>query len=378
MDTDTRGTFVDDLRAAQHAVSFAVVPSRARAADTHWKKWAEFCAELAVDPLLQDVDDPVILFQVFLHRYRTGRIAPQGHPVRARTAEDALRSVGQTFASMGAGDPRYTEQGKMDFRLTRQITYYKKQDPPPDRVKPIPVQVIRYIMHAALVAGAFQGNLATADMIALAFFFLLRPGEYTATPSETTPFTLQDVQMFAGLRRLDLRTATDYELRAATFASLTFTTQKNAVRGEVIGLAKSGNPELCPVLSIARRVIHLRKNHANSDTPLSMYHDGNGWRKVSPADITSALRTTVLALGPSRLGFNASDISARSLRAAGAMALLCAHVDSDTIRLLGRWRSDEMLRYLHLQAEPVMRNFSAMMLQGGQFVLNPNQDVPQV
>ena len=45
-----------------------------------------------------------------------------------------------------------------------------------------------------------------------------------------------------------------------------------------------------------------------------------------------------------------ADVSARSLRAAGAMALLCADVDSDRIRLLGRWQSDQMFRYLHVQA----------------------------
>jgi hypothetical protein len=58
------------------------------------------------------------------------------------------------------------------------------------------------------------------------------------------------------------------------------------------------------------------------------------------------------------------------------MALLCAQVDSDILRLLGRWRSDEMLRYLHIQAEPVMRDFSRRMLIGGAFTLLPNQTVP--
>jgi hypothetical protein len=58
------------------------------------------------------------------------------------------------------------------------------------------------------------------------------------------------------------------------------------------------------------------------------------------------------------------------------MALLCAKVDTDLIQLLGRWRSDVMLRYLHVQAQPVMRNFASLMLQGGQFALIPGQDVP--
>jgi hypothetical protein len=48
------------------------------------------------------------------------------------------------------------------------------------------------------------------------------------------------------------------------------------------------------------------------------------------------------------------------------MALLCAKVNTDLIQLLGRWRSDIMLRYLYVQAQPVMRNFARLMVQGGQ------------
>lgn len=36
------------------------------------------------------------------------------------------------------------------------------------------------------------------------------------------------------------------------------------------------------------------------------------------------------------------------------MALLCAGVDSDRLQLIGRWRSDEMFRYLNVQAQLIM------------------------
>jgi hypothetical protein len=218
-------------------------------------------------------------------------------------------------------------------------------------------------------------NLAVADMIAIAFFFLLRPGEYTATSSDTTPFRLADVQLFIGSICIDPLTCTDATLWSSTFASLTFTTQKNGVRGEVIGLGRSGNNQLCPVLALARRVLHLRHYQADPNTPLASYFLHQKWNHVPPQDISTTLRLAVAILGPA-LGFLPQDISARSLRAAGAMALLCAHVDTDLIRLIGRWRSDEMLRYLHVQAEPVMRNFAAQMLMHGSFVLHPGQDVP--
>jgi hypothetical protein len=212
-------------------------------------------------------------------------------------------------------------------------------------------------------------------MITLAFFFLLRPGEYTGTPSDTTPFTLQDVQLWIGQQRFLATTIPIADLSRVTFVSLTFTTQKNGVRGEVIGLGRSGNPVLCPVFATTRRITHLRTYHAPPTTPLASHYMSPALTLICPADITTALRCSTAIIGPS-VGFLPSDISARSLRAAGAMALLCAHVDSDVIRLLGRWRSDETLRYLHVQAEPLMRDFARRMLSGGTFTLLPNQDVP--
>ena len=60
----------------------------------------------------------------------------------------------------------------------------------------------------------------------------------------------------------------------------------------------------------------------------------------------------------------------------GAMALLCARVDDNIIKLVGRWRSDQMLRYLHLQAYPQMHTFASLMVTGGTFRLLHNQPLP--
>jgi hypothetical protein len=53
------------------------------------------------------------------------------------------------------------------------------------------------------------------------------------------------------------------------------------------------------------------------------------------------------------------------------MALLCAGVIGERIRMVGRWRSDELYRYLHVQAQPVMTGLSAAMLRGGDYRLAP-------
>ena len=164
---------------------------------------------------------------------------------------------------MGADDPRLNSALATDFRISRMIAAWKREDPPANRVKPIPIAVIRRTAYLAQHLPADAELLrATADMIIIAFFFLLRPGEYTDSPSETTPFTLGDVQLAIGNRRLPLDTATDAELGQARTASLTFTTQKNGVENEVIRHFLSGDPYICAVKAITRRVCHLRSHNA--------------------------------------------------------------------------------------------------------------------
>ena len=95
---------------------------------------------------------------------------------------------------------------------------------------------------------------------------------------------------------------------------------------------------------------------------------------MNPTKITAHLKATVKLFAGTHLGFTHHDVSVRSLRAAGAMALLCSGVDHDIISLIGRWRINEMMRYLHVQAEPIMRNFSKLMISHGNYNLLPYTD----
>ena len=116
---------------------------------------------------------------------------------------------------------------------------YSKQDPPPNRVKPVPIPVIRRIM-AVATATVDPFNNALADMIYLAFYFLLCPGEYAISSSESTPFEFKDVQLLLDQQRLELTSATPAQILSCTFASLTFDKQKNDVHGEVVGHTPTG------------------------------------------------------------------------------------------------------------------------------------------
>jgi hypothetical protein len=63
--------------------------------------------------------------------------------------DDAVRSIGQTFAVVGSPDTRLTPAGKHDFRLRRQFNAYAKVDPSPKRVKPIPFPIQQHVMRLA-------------------------------------------------------------------------------------------------------------------------------------------------------------------------------------------------------------------------------------
>jgi hypothetical protein len=201
-------------------------------------------------------------------------------------------------------------------------------------------------------------------MIILAFSFLLWPGEYT--DNDNTLFCLKDVQLFIGPCCLNLQTSSTAKLTQACFGSLSFTDQKNGVHSIVIGQASMGKSFVCLVKELVRQVLYLRSKNAPPATPLSRVF--NTPAQVTHSVFTATLRDCVQYLGQD-LRFLPSEVPARSLRAAGAMALLLAQVDMDVICLIGQWRSDKILHYLHVQAYQLMRNYSRLMLDAGNYTL---------
>ena len=261
---------------------------------------------------------------------------------------------------LGRPDPRHTCSGQTDTRLIRQQRGYKKKDPPPRRLQPIPLE----LLHMAQTIGlklADDRSLCTVDMLWLAFFFLLRTGEYSTPTEETHPFAIRDVRFQIGDRLLDPITCTNSEMNMADFVSLELTDQKNGHKGEKIGHGNSTDAFICPVKLIARRIQYLRSLTAPATTYLCAYKDHKG-RLVNLKSnaVTILLRSALLACP--HIAYQTSQISAESLRASGAMALLNEGVDPNIIRMIGRWNSDAMLQYLHVQSHKLMRHYSALML----------------
>lgn len=279
-----------------------------------------------------------------------GRLASAGHQVSARHAEDMLRSVGQAFTALGTADPRkHPSTGKTDFRLARQERAYKKQDTPTPKKPPIPKEVLFKASQLAQRSDHAREQ-AIDDLTWIGFYFLLRPSKYLWTTAAQAPFTLHDISfkvngIFIGAPQ-------------ATKVSLNFTEQKNGVKNETICLTRSTNLHACPVRRTASRVQHLRTHLASPDTPIFSFYENSTARACAVSDrmITHFLRKAA-AYTP-----YPGDYTVGALRNTGAQTLLEAGVPKHMIQLIGRWRSDEIFRYLTARSETLMQPYAEAMI----------------
>ena len=111
-------------------------------------------------------------------------------------------------------------------------------------------------------------------------------------------------------------------------------------------------------------MVRLVLLHRNCFASKSILFDGsvllvsfyfkNKWLRIKSKNVTDHIRHAARACFDNT-GINPEELTARSLQAGGAMALLCAEFDSDQIKLLGRWHSDAMIRYLHQEAQHILQ-----------------------
>ena len=108
---------------------------------------------------------------------RTGQISQSGKPVGAATVAHALPDVGQALSFLGTNDPRLASPDHIDLHLSGLLKAYEYQDPPPQWVQPIPVAYLMHVMALAMASTSAQTQ-AAAQLICLAFYFLMQLGEY--------------------------------------------------------------------------------------------------------------------------------------------------------------------------------------------------------
>jgi hypothetical protein len=216
----------------------------AAAANSTWVIWQRFCVSLDTEENFSCGTNPLTVLQFITQRYRDRQIAPSKRQVRSRIVEDAVQSVGQGFARMGAQDPRLNASGSIDFRLQRQLAGYAKADPSPTRVKPIPLSIVMCYLRIARAVATIS-NCAIADMICLALFCMCH-----CEPQ--TRISLSRMPNYLWIITASMCSPALTPISTLSPSSVSPLPTRNT------RLGRSGSPDCCPVQCIIRRVKDIR------------------------------------------------------------------------------------------------------------------------
>ena len=322
-----------------------------------------------MDPHMRTLSDveQVQLLCAFAAKVRSGAYG-RGRRVRAATVQVALRAIGAAFELDGKRNPTYnpyTQHRCYWKRLSQQIEGFRREDPPSRAQLAVPVDVPHLLQAQAAAAPSDPKQQAVGFLGNIAFYYLLRVGEYTWSGTKqkrrTKQFQVKNV-IFRNGQHVIPNTAPLSQLLKATSATLVIDNQKNGIRGQCIHHQCTGHGN-SPVKSLAHRVHHIMSSFGNNQsTCLSAYLGRDGSQQhVQASDINRAVKIAVAQLGLIAKGFNLSDVSSHSLRAGGAMALKLHGYDRDTIKKMGRWSSDTFLTYIHEQISAFSKGLAAAM-----------------
>jgi hypothetical protein len=227
------------------------------------------------------------------------------------------------------------------------------------------------------MAGASARETATGDLTLIAFYFLLRVGEYTIKQSrndskQTVQFKMEDITFFlrndtGKLVRLG-RHAPREHILAAAGANLKLDNQKNGHKGVCIHHEANGDPTFCPVRALGRRYLHIREHMGSCwTTPLSACWDTNMKREdVTDKDISRSLKSAAQALDyPTTRGIPIQRVDTHSLRGGGANALSLNGYSDTQIQKMGRWTGESFKEYIRSE----LAEFSSGMSRAMQKVI---------
>jgi hypothetical protein len=353
----------------------------------YWRHWCNFIAPVrGVDPMLTDVcvDVRIDLLIAFAEWVRAGN-AGKGHRVRCPTVQVALRAIGATFELAGKANPTYRSEGRYWLALERQLESFRRQDPPATPKLAVPVSLVNHINFVGLQSTDPKLR-AASDLCLIAFYFLLRVGEYTSGDRNrrTTPFRACDVTFWDKCHNVIPNTSSLERLYTASSVTMRIGNQKNGIRGGTIN-HQALHSKHCPVRALARRVHSIMSHPKGKRTQiLSTFFEKNSGtvKRVDAAYINRQLKQAVSATGLDRKGFRPENISSHSLRAGGAMAMHLNDISAHQIRKMGRWSSDTFLMYIHEQVAAFSAGISSKMakeigwqnIEGPSFVEDHSSD----
>ena len=369
-----------DILLAWNTIRDGVTHKTSRERTKYWKHWINFCRDINIDPTLQTTSklSTIIATTAFGTRVRSGAYG-LGQQVKAGTVSTALSAITKTLELAGARSPLLEEASQHYITpIKRLLEGFRRTDPPSTPQLAVPVAV-PHQAYAAITSASSIKSIVTADLILVAFYFLLRVGEYTQPryvkrgntvhrATRTVQFTVGCVGFFKDNKILPRTAPLDILLQADS-ATLRITNQKNGRMGTCIHHHCS-HKSTSPVKALARIVHRIFTMGGSDDTLLCAYVDPSthGWSNVTSQDIIQAVRASVKDLNLHEQGIDPDLVAAHSLRAGGAMALKLHGYDDTTIMKMGRWTSLTFLMYIHTQIAHLSKDIASDMSEDLPFL----------
>ena len=260
------------------------------------------------------------------------------------------------------------------------LTAWGKEDGPTNKKLPVEVDVPGYLASQAYSCDGSNRDKRVGDLSLIAFYYLLRVGEYTVKSSkrnskQTTQFRMKDVAFYVrdrsgNLRQLPCDATDKWILHRAVGATLRLTNQKNGWKNVCLHQEATGDDLVCPVKALARIYCQTRKQTKNLNCFLSTYWDEKGIKRdITNKHISSGLKLAAAALNyPLSRGIDIDKIDTHSLRAGGANALSLAGYSDTQIQKMGRWRGETFKEYISDQLANASVGMSKAMSQTFRFV----------
>ena len=372
MSIATRPGFLRDSLSAWGAAANGITAQTSAGRTKYWNHWCKYAAAAGIDPFLHPSSvSPLerdIVAGAFAARVRTGEYG-RGNQIRVGGVSEALAAVSKTIELAGQPSMLYRAEGKYQLFLERVVEGFRREDPPSVPQLAVPVSVATTAFRLGMQTKSAKER-HTGCLILIAFYFLLRVGEYTqpdlilrggkkVRASRTVQFTVGNVGLFRKGKILPRASSLDV-LITADLATLKISNQKNGRMGQTISHHCTGS-KLCPVRALAYITHHIL-HHGGSDSDLiSTYYSRGDWFTITSKQVISKVRTAVKELQLHEMGIDPDLVGAHSLRAGGAMALKLHGFDDTTIMKIGRWTSLTFLQYIHNQIAHLSKDVSKKM-----------------
>jgi hypothetical protein len=179
-----------------------------------------------------------------------------------------------------------------------------KADPPTTKQLPVEADVSEFFVKLGLAPEPRKLYCSAGDLNFIAFYYLLRIGEYTIkgawkNSKQTEELKMGDIMFFAKDTNCNLwcllRDEPDNLIAGAEGATMKLDNQKNGWKGVCVYQKTNGDPIFCPVRALGRQYLHLWANRATEKTIISAYYHEGKLFYVTSDHVSTALKTVVTA-----------------------------------------------------------------------------------